>query len=736
MRLGFWIVAAFFVLAASMGNAQVPAAKLALVIGIADYDGDGRVDASDVGAASSESRGFVPDLRNPLNDAVDMRDALRRIDFDVDYVANADAAAMNAALSRFGAKVATAPSDAQVLIYYAGHAIQVDGANFLIPAKAKLPALDFATVSPAQARGALASAFVSIDRVLDTFREPHAPGVNLLVLDSCRNNPWAQSVAAVGRSARASGPPPRGMARIEATIPRTVIFFSTAPGATASDGDARNSPFTVALKARIGEPGAVGPMVDDVGGDVQRATGGRQIPWSQGANVGAACLARCLDDRLIGNVLPNDGRPWHQRLAAGPRGYAAQRFGISVQMMETRDAADFLAAIDLSTIGQMRADAARGDAFAQVVYGWVLLTGKSGAPDPNAAMRLFREAAAVGHPAGQEAYGNLLAAGQFGASQAVEGLRLLNLSVDQGWGSAAFSLADIYTDGRVVQKDSATAARYHARAAERGHIYAMNHYANALATGNGVAKNGPLALQWYLKAAQAGNFGGAYGAGRMLARGEAGVPADYLKALAILEQSYAMRNFDSAFELGRLYELGLGVAADRAKALRYYQEAARSAPEPSIRAAAGQAAARLAAPPIPRASMSRPREPNLPFAITWDTFNALGRIARVGAWNMVYTTAEPLPALEPLVGRDVQIRGVVRARRWAADPEAFILGRASTTRVPRPGGVDFSQEVAAVYLRAGQKTPTGTVTIQGTLNIWREHRHGVAIEISDATVID
>ncbi len=275
--------------------------KLALVIGNADYDGDSRIDVSEAGVARSEAAGYVPDLRNPLNDASDIRDALTRIGFGVDFVTNAAAAAMSTALASFSAKVAAAPDTAQVVVYYAGHAIQIDGANFLIPVKAKLPALDYSTVSQDRARVALERAFLSADRALNTFREPLAPGVNLLILDSCRTNPWAASVAAAGRGPRTgnaiSSPAPRGMAALRATIPRTIVVFSTSPGAVAFDGDANNSPFSAALKTWIARPGTVLQILDGVGGEVQVKTGARQTPWFQSASIGEVCLAAC-DPRI------------------------------------------------------------------------------------------------------------------------------------------------------------------------------------------------------------------------------------------------------------------------------------------------------------------------------------------------------------------------------------------------------------------------------------------------------
>lgn len=286
-----WVagVAAALVLAMGAGSAQAPPAKLALVIGNADYNGDARIDVSEAGLAASEAAGFVPDLRNPLNDAADIRDALRGIGFRVDYVQNADGAGMSTALANFGAKVAEAPTDAQVVIYYAGHAIQVDGANFLIPVGAKLPAADFSRMPSTQAQTILGRVAVSTNEVLDQFREPSAPGVNLLILDSCRNNPWERRMRGLSRTAAQT----RGMADLRANIARTIVAFATQPGDVAQDGSGRNSPYAGVLKDWIKRPElSVLQMLDGVGAEVsQRA---QQTPWFQSASIGESCLVRCI----------------------------------------------------------------------------------------------------------------------------------------------------------------------------------------------------------------------------------------------------------------------------------------------------------------------------------------------------------------------------------------------------------------------------------------------------------
>lgn len=293
-------LAAVLVMAAGMGSAQTPSSaspvKLALVIGNADYDGGG-IDVTPQGIAESTAGGYVPDLRNPLNDASDIRDALARIGFKVDYVANADRTAMRVALATFGTKVAEAPDTAQVVIYYAGHAMQVDGVNYLIPVRARLPAVDFSRMPSRNAYGLIEDATVPIQRVVDQFREPRAPGVNLLILDACRDNPWDSRVRGLTRN---TSPNAGGLAQVPAPT-RTIVSFSTALNRKAQDGGERdrNSPFAAALKDAIGKPGTITEMLDGVGTAVEAATFGRQSPWYQSASVGKACLNQCTVETAL-----------------------------------------------------------------------------------------------------------------------------------------------------------------------------------------------------------------------------------------------------------------------------------------------------------------------------------------------------------------------------------------------------------------------------------------------------
>ncbi|BAR58790.1 hypothetical protein NK6_5632 [Bradyrhizobium diazoefficiens] len=153
------------------------------------------------------------------------------------------------------------------VIYYAGHGIELDGNNYLIPTDA---ALETDT-------DVLDEAF-PLDRVL--FAIEPAKQLRLVILDACRDNPFAKTMRRTVAS-RAIG---RGLAKVEPTSPNTMIAFAAKAGSTASDGDSKNSPFAAALVERLPTPGldlrkAFGFVRDDV----LKNTGYKQEPYVYGS---------------------------------------------------------------------------------------------------------------------------------------------------------------------------------------------------------------------------------------------------------------------------------------------------------------------------------------------------------------------------------------------------------------------------------------------------------------------
>ncbi|WP_051333936.1 caspase family protein [Mesorhizobium sp. WSM3224] len=248
----FWaaIVGLFFLAAADLLQAGALAAgnnRVALVIGNSKYV-------------------YAPALPNPAGDARLMAEVLRKAGFNVIEGVDLDYAGMRDRLNKF----TEASYDANTaLIYYAGHGMQVNGKNYLIPVDAELTA-------PAH----LKTRTIQIDELLSAL--PPDPAVGIVILDACRDNPLARTLAASLPKSRSTTAP--GLAPIDVTADvgtgGVLIAFATDPGAVSYDGNGANSPYTMSLARHLAEPGVeIQSALTRVRGEVTAETDGRQRPW-------------------------------------------------------------------------------------------------------------------------------------------------------------------------------------------------------------------------------------------------------------------------------------------------------------------------------------------------------------------------------------------------------------------------------------------------------------------------
>ena len=193
-------------------------------------------------------------LRNPPNDARAIAQALRGCGFQVIEKINSDERGMIEAIRTFGQKIR---GGGVGLFYYAGHGMQVGGTNYLVPV-----GTDVKKESDVEFE------CVDANRVLREM-EDAGNALNIIILDACRNNPFA-------RSFRSND---RGLKKMDA--PRgSLLAYATAPGDVAADGDGQNGLYTAILLDYMRTPGAtVEQVFKNVGRDVQQKTGGSQVPW-------------------------------------------------------------------------------------------------------------------------------------------------------------------------------------------------------------------------------------------------------------------------------------------------------------------------------------------------------------------------------------------------------------------------------------------------------------------------
>lgn len=222
----------------------VAAKKQALVIGNSDYDSK--------------------PLDNPVNDANDMSSLLKSMGFAVTKLINANASEMRHAIDQFGQRIA----DAEVtMVFFAGHGVQVDGNNYLIPVGANI-----------KAEHQIKDRAVSLNNILGYLNQAKR-AAHIVVLDACRDNPFASSFRSTSK----------GLARVD--IPEgnaqsdnstgTYISFATAEGKLASDGVGRNGLFTSKLLQHLPTDYlSFNQVITRVRRDVMRDSNNMQVPWS------------------------------------------------------------------------------------------------------------------------------------------------------------------------------------------------------------------------------------------------------------------------------------------------------------------------------------------------------------------------------------------------------------------------------------------------------------------------
>jgi uncharacterized caspase-like protein len=255
--LGFAAVAPLLAAAATPSHAAA-GSRVALVIGNADYK--------------------VGSLKNPVNDAKAVATSLRNLGFEVTHRENASLREMLAAFQQFSMQSKSAEVR---VVYYAGHGVQLKGRNYLLPVDTEIRAED-----------EMPNKSADLNEFLDRLGG-NKQGINVVILDACRNNPFSGSeiVGPDGRRLKFRGMTPNGLAAVEAPL-GSMIAFSTAPGGVALDNpQEKNSLYTKHLLEHLASPGLpVELLFKRVRLAVAKETGRVQVPWESSSLTGDFCF--------------------------------------------------------------------------------------------------------------------------------------------------------------------------------------------------------------------------------------------------------------------------------------------------------------------------------------------------------------------------------------------------------------------------------------------------------------
>ena len=223
-------------------------------------------------------------LANPVNDATDMAGALQKMDFTVTLLPDADLRRMREAIETFRQQLRPGVVG---LFYFAGHGLQVKGENYLVPIGARIAReqdVEFETVHVGRILGAM---------------EDAANDINIIILDACRNTPFARSARALQR----------GLA-VPQAITGSLIAYATAPGSVAADGAGRNGVYTAHLLRNMRLPNVpIEQVFKNVRIDVMQETRSKQTPWETSSLTGSFMFTSAAEPPAPGPTSPRPPLP-------------------------------------------------------------------------------------------------------------------------------------------------------------------------------------------------------------------------------------------------------------------------------------------------------------------------------------------------------------------------------------------------------------------------------------------
>ncbi len=530
------------------GAVMVAVLWVAGVTGVAAQDG-GRKVALVIGNSVYASVGILP---NPVNDAGAVAESFTRIGFEVTYLQNLDFSGMRSALQEFERAVIGSEIAA---VFYAGHGIEMGGQNYLIPVDARLQR-DTHVVDEA----------VPLSRVLSAVQA--ASKLRIVLLDACRNNPFASQMQTTGATRAVS----RGFVRVEPPGGGTLIAYAAKEGTTADDGDTAHSPFTTALLDSLEQPGLeVRLLFGRVRDDVMSITGGIQEPFVYNSLGGTPIYlipAAAVEPPPVNAIVPVPGVTVDNVAAA----YTA------AQAINTIEAwAAFLRYHDNGFYADLaRAAMAKLDPVGIVGPGnLALLPPTNNNPGNNqqvqndAGLRCDTLAAWEYDPARPSTVPGVSAAtlkrhladAETACRQAVQAY--------PNESRYYFQLGHVYeTAGQ-----DGEAVTWFRQAADRGSAQGMTDLGVMYQLGRGVAQSYTEAKSWYDRGAAGGasdamaNLGNLYDAGL-------GVTEDMVESGRWFERGAALGNADAIAAIGYRYDNGRGVTLDYAEARSWYEKAA------------------------------------------------------------------------------------------------------------------------------------------------------------------
>jgi len=419
----------------------------------------------------------LPQLTNPKNDAQDITGSLRDIGFTVYQGLDSSKSQMDLLLKKFSAEIVGAEV---ALVYYAGHGVQKDSNNYLLPVDLKVENED-----------SLDQGSLQLSIIEKQISHQSGSRINVIILDACRDNPIPELLKKLAstRSIAATA----GLAETTGGLD-TLIIYSTAPKQVAADGDGRNSPFTEAFLHHVKEKDVdIELMFRSVFHEVQRKTDGKQIPWKHGnlttglKLVSTAASAESNSSQNVEALAPTGSSvvngPIYSRdgqVAEAQRSYsreAAECDQLAANLYDSRKPASIIGV----TYEGLRSNAERAEIACEQAarmntddlrYRYQYARAVQ-VRNPNIAIPALRQLMDAGYPVAADNYGWALMDRRVSGGNASQSIAVFRRGVQLGDSSSMVSLATLIIKGQATPAFANEHIVLLERAAAMGHYDAQ-----------------------------------------------------------------------------------------------------------------------------------------------------------------------------------------------------------------------------------------------------------------------
>jgi len=551
-------------------------------------------------------------LKNPVNDARDISKQLKKLKFKVIEIYDADRRSFRKAIRKFGKKL---NENSVGLFYYAGHGMQIEGENYLIPVKADIDSEE-----------EVIDEAVSANLVLRKMEKANN-GMNIVILDACRNNPFARSFRSGSK----------GLSRMDGPT-GSIIAFSTAPGDVASDGTGTNGLYTEKLLEYLPKPGlSIEQVFKNVRINVRADSENQQIPWESSSLVrdfyfyesrglkrkqkkdateelfwktvlanptidmyhlyldkypdGAFISIAKLQISKLGGI--DNGREelvkaenlyeandineafhWYKKAAAksNPLAKAAlaklykRGWGTDVDEVLSRNYGN-------EAFESVKKMAMSGNIKAEYYLGGMYSYGHGVSIDKKKSFYWYKKAASKGHAMAMSNIGYAFRYGQGVSQDYTKAMKWFKEAADRGYGTGDYNVGVLYDEGIGVNQNYKEAMKWYTKGADRGSSESMNNIGAFYKNGKGVEKDYMQAMRWFKKAADKGNGLSMHNIAEMYRKGQ-GVEKSNVQALKWHRNAAAKGDTDSMTTVGFFYHNGLSVDRNFSKAMVWYKKAA------------------------------------------------------------------------------------------------------------------------------------------------------------------